>query len=122
LAKESGSETIDSIAAAAAADQPQSQFQVELEDAGTPVTYSTTARVWNSAEEFNLDFAGPLKPTGPSSAKLKIDHRIILSPWAAKRLALQLNQALVRYEQTFGTLEIDARKRMINQPIGGSKA
>ncbi|MCX5660248.1 MAG: DUF3467 domain-containing protein [Planctomycetota bacterium] len=117
LAKDIGSETIETISAAAAEQQGQ-QFQIQLDDTQTPVTYSTTSRVWGSPEEIYLDFAGPLRPTSNNTARLKIDQRIVLSPWAAKRLALALNQAVVRYEQTYGTLEIDARRRAVNQPIG----
>ncbi|MCE9589127.1 MAG: DUF3467 domain-containing protein [Planctomycetes bacterium] len=111
-----GSQSIETISASA--DQQQQQFQLTIDDATTPVTYSTTVRVWGSAEEINLDFAGPLRPTGPSAGRLKIDQRLILNPWAAKRLALALNQAVARYEQAYGVLELDARKRMINPPSG----
>lgn len=111
-----GSQSIETISSAA--DQQQSQLQLTIDDATTPSTYSTTVRVWGSAEEINLDFAGPLRPTGPNAARLKIDQRLILNPWAAKRLALALNQAVARYEQTYGVLELDARKR---QTGGGAR-
>jgi hypothetical protein len=118
LAKDNDSETIETIASASADQQPQ-QLQLQIDDAATPVTYSTTVRVWGSAEEINLDFAGPLRPSGPNTAKLKIDQRLILNPWAAKRLALALGQAVQRYEQSYGNLELDARKRLLNQPASG---
>ena len=111
-----GSETIETISAAS---NQQSQMKIEIEDNQVASDYSSTVRVWGSAEEINLDFAGPLRPTGPQSAKLKIDHRIIMNPWAAKRLAISLGQAIARYEQTYGPLELDARKRMIG---GGAAA
>lgn len=117
-----GSDTIETISTHAANDQQQVQIQVD--DSDTPVTYSSTVRVWGSAEEINLDFAGPLRPTGPKAARLKIDHRIVLNPWAAKRLCLAMNQAIARYEKAYGTLEIDPRKRMVrggeaNAPTAG---
>ncbi len=96
-----------------AGDQQQN-VQIQVDDAQTPVTYSSTVRVWGSAEEINLDFAGPLRPTGPKSARLKIDQRMVLNPWAAKRLCLAMNQAIARYEKAYGTLEIDPRKRLAN--------
>lgn len=117
MAKDTGSESIETISAAS--DQQQQQLQLQIDDSATPTTYSTTVRVWGSAEEINLDFAGPLRPTGPNAAKLKIDQRLVLNPWAAKRLAMALSQAVQRYEQTYGTLELDARKRMVNQPASG---
>ena len=110
-------DTIETISASGD-QQQQQQVQLQIDDAQTPVTYSTTVRVWGSAEEINLDFAGPLRPAGPQAARLRIDQRIVLNPWAAKRLAIALSQAVTRYEQAYGTLEIDARKRMINPPAG----
>ena len=109
-----GAETIETISAAAA--EQQNQVKIEVDDAEVGTSYSSTVRVWGSAEEINLDFAGPLRPTGPKSAKLKIDNRITLSPWAAKRLAMALGQAIGRYEQAYGPLEVDPRKRMVGQP------
>lgn len=107
------SQAIETISTAT--DQQQQQVQLQIDDNQTPVVYSTTARVWGSAEEINLDFAGSIRPTGEKNvARLKIDQRVILNPWAAKRLAIALGQAVTRYEQTYGTLEIDERKRRIN--------
>ena len=106
---------IDTISSAAS-EQPQQQIKIEIDDAHTPVTYSSTVRVWGSAEEINLDFASQLRPTGNKSAKLKIEQRIIMTPWAAKRLCLALNQAIARYEQAYGIIEVDPRKRLINPP------
>ena len=110
-------ETIQPQAEGSAADQQQIQLQID--DSDTPVNYCATARVWGSAEEINLDFAGPVRTTRePKVARLKIDHRVVLNPWAAKRLALALGQAVARYEQAYGVLELDERKRR----VGGASA
>ena len=103
------SDTIETITAAN--EQQANQVQLRIDDATTPVTYSTTVRVWGSAEEFNLDFAGPIRPAAKNVASLKIDQRVVLNPWAAKRLAIALGQAVGRYEGTYGVLELDERKR-----------
>lgn len=96
----------------AAGDQQANQFQLQIDDADVPMKYSTTVRVWGSSEEINLDFAGPIRPTNQQNiARLKIDQRMILNPWAAKRLAVALGQAVGRYESTYGVLELDERKR-----------
>ena len=113
-------DTIETISSGAAADQQQ--VQIQIDDSQTQVTYSSTVRVWGSAEEINLDFAGPLRPAGPKAAKLKIDQRLTLNPWAAKRLCLALNQAIARYEQAYGALEVDPRKRLINPPKANAAA
>lgn len=114
--KEEQNEQIETVAAAG---QQQNQFQLQIDDAATPLLYSTTVRVWGSSEEINLDFAGPIRPSGKNQARLKIDQRVVLNPWAAKRLAVALGQAVGRYEQTYGVLELDEKKRRVG---GGAAA
>jgi dTDP-4-dehydrorhamnose reductase len=119
-----GTETIETISAAAEAApqaRQQQQVQLQIDDANTPITYSTTVRVSSTAEEFNIDFAGPLRQTSPTAARLKVDQRVVLNPWAAKRLAMALIQAVQRYEQTYGVIELDAKKRLVNQPASGGR-
>jgi len=114
------SDTIETVAAANQA--PNSKIQLQIDESTTPVTYSTTVRVWGSAEEFNLDFAGPLRPAGQNIARLKIDQRLVLNPWAAKRLAIALGQAVARYEATYGALELEEAKRRIAAPAAATEA
>jgi len=122
MSKEEQSKSSDTIETISAANSEQAnQVQLQIDDAQTPVTYSTTVRVWGSAEEFNLDFAGPLRPAGGNVARLKIDQRIVLNPWAAKRLAIALGQSVARYEQTYGALELDERKRR-GEVVTGNEA
>ncbi len=114
MSEDKDSQTIETISAAPEAASPQIQLQID--DANTPCTYSTTVRVWGSAEEINLDFAGPIRPGNePKTARLKIDQRLVLNPYAAKRLAIALSQAVGRYEQTYGTLELDEKKRRVGK-------
>ena len=111
--KEDATDTIETISAAGD-EQQQQQIQLQIDDSQTPLLYSTTVRVWGSSEEINLDFAGPIRPgTAPRTARLKIDQRVVLNPWAAKRLAVALGQAVGRYEATYGTLELDERRRRV---------
>jgi hypothetical protein len=103
----------------AAGDQQRNQMQLQIDDSQTPNLYSTTVRVWGTSEEINLDFAGPIRPTGQQNvARLKIDQRVVLNAWAAKRLAIALGQAVDRYERAYGVLELDERKRR----VGGAAA
>jgi len=99
----------------ATTDGGQKQIQLQIDDSQAGTYYSSTARVSGSAEEITIDFAGPVRAKDkPSVARLKIDQRVMLSPWAAKRLALALGQAVSRYEQAYGILEIDERKRRVD--------
>ena len=94
-----------------AANAQSQQMQIDVDDRDAPVTYAKLVRVGGTAEEITLDIAGPIRPTGPSRATMKIENRIVLNPWAAKRLAITLGQTVQRYEQVYGELEIDERKR-----------
>ena len=41
-----------------------------------------------------------------------------MSPWAAKRLALNLLRVIQSYEENYGKLEIDPRKRTVGAGTG----
>ena len=99
----------------------QAQTQLQIDDTKANVSYSSTSRIWGSAEEIIIDFSQGVRPgSQPNTAALKVDSRVILSPWAAKRLALALGQTVQRYEQTYGTLEIDPRKRQQGEGQAGA--
>ena len=91
----------------------QAQTQLRIDDTTTTVNYSSTARIWGSAEEIIIDFSQGVRPSSQQNvAVLKIDTRVIMSPWAAKRLAIALGQTIARYEATYGPIETDPRKRL----------
>lgn len=95
-----------------AAEQPPQQ-QLRIDEADVKTFFSSTSRIWGTAEEIILDFSQGVRPTGQRNvAMLKIDARVVLTPWAAKRLAIALGQTVQRYEQAYGTVEIDPRRRM----------
>lgn len=117
MSKEFGNETLESMAAS----NQQVQIQITIDDADAAAAYASLVRVGGSAEEIVLDFSGPLRPTGPKAATMKVTERIFMNPWAAKRLAIALGQTIARYEETYGQLEMDERKRRVNQPAPASK-
>ncbi len=97
----------------------QSQMQLQIDESKVENYYSSTARVYGLAEELIVDFSQGIRPSGRENISvMRIDARVILSPWAAKRLALALGQAVQRYEQAYGVLEIDPRRRQQDQAGG----
>jgi hypothetical protein len=117
VSKETGPESIDSISSSA---QQNQQIQVSIDDTTAPTLYSSSARVWTSPEDIAVDFFGRLRPTSPKSAVLKVEQRIVLNPYAAKRLALSLAQSVQQYEHSFGHIELDEQKRRVPQGAGPS--
>lgn len=91
----------------------QGQVQLTIDESNVATYYSSITRISGTAEEIVVDFSQGIRPMGQNRATLKVDARVTLSPWAAKRLALALGQTVQRFEQTYGTLEIDPRKRQV---------
>ena len=73
-------------------------------------TYSNLAIISHSRSEFTLDFAASL----PGLPGPKIQSRIIMTPEHAKRLLNALQDNVVKYESSFGIIDLD------NQPKGGT--
>ena len=87
---------------------PQGQ-RVEIDESGVYETYANLFSVTGSPEEVTLDF-GLFRPERKHAARLKA--RVFLNYYNAKRLITGLTQTVRRYEQTYGTIETDVRKRM----------
>jgi hypothetical protein len=89
--------------------QPTTQ-QVE-EAANLDAFYTNFARVTRAPEELVLDFGINLQSPGSASHPVKIERRLVMNYYTAKRLLGVLGMAVQGYEQTFGALEIDVNKR-----------
>ncbi len=93
--------------------QPQ-QVQVNLREDKAAHVYSNVSRVsmGPNAEEIVLDLGTmQIDPARPESFTMDISTRCYLSVYAAKKLALTLSQVVQRYEQQFGSVELDPRRR-----------
>src|SRR5262245_41636443 len=111
--KESGSATATAPQETVTTPEGQPQQQLRIDEANVATYFSSTSRIWGTAEEIIVDFSQGVRPTGQRNVSmLKIDSRVVMSPWAAKRLAIALGQTVQRYKQAYGILEIDPRKRM----------
>ena len=86
--------------------------QVRLDDSNVETSYANFCRISGTPEELVLDFALNPQSTGRLPEVLKINQRVIMNFYTAKRLLGALHQAVHRHEQAFGTLEIDFRKRV----------
>ena len=94
----------------------QQQMQVHIRDEKAHIVYSNVCRVGATPEEIFVDFAINLQQQeSPNVAVMDINTRVLMNFYSAKRLALALSQAVQRYEQTFGQLELDPRRR-VKQP------
>lgn len=94
----------------------QRQINVQINEADVNTNYANAFRTNGTAEEVILDFG--LNVVNPTDSKesttammLKINQRVIMNYYSAKRLALALGQVLHRHEEQFGPIELDAAKR-----------
>ena len=82
-------------------------------DESARAAYSNFCRITGTPEEIIMDFA--LNPNAFGKVvdeSVKVDHRIVMSYQAAKRTALVLLETVRRYEERFGEIELDPRKRL----------
>jgi len=82
-------------------------------DESAHAAYSNFCRITGTPEEIIMDFA--LNPNAFGKVideSVKIDHRIVMGYQAAKRTALVLLETVRRFEERFGEIELDPRKRL----------
>ena len=93
----------------------QQQVKVNVKDDKAHHTYSNMSQVvmGPQAEEVIMDLGSMQHdPTHQGEFMMDITARVFMNVYAAKRLALSLSQAVQRYEQQFGPVELDIRRRM----------
>ena len=82
--------------------------KVKWDDAGMRTTYANVCNVASTREEMTLLFGtNQTWHSGQDEVSVRLSDRIILSPYAAKRLALLLGNVVAEYEKRFGPLGPD---------------
>jgi hypothetical protein len=93
--------------AAPAATRPSTGPTVKLDDTGISNAYANVCNVSSSREEVVLVFGlNNAWERDASEVRVKLNSRVILSPFAAKRLALLLNSVVQQYEARFGAMDV----------------
>jgi Protein of unknown function (DUF3467) len=94
------------------AETPQPQgTEVHVDDSGTLPSYSNFCRVTATPEEVILDFGLNPQPFATGRQDVKANQRIVMNFYTAKRLLTALGMTIQRHEGTFGSIEIDVRRR-----------
>lgn len=91
----------------------ENQLQIELTPEVAGGTYANLAVITHSHSEVVLDFIRVL----PGMPKAPVKSRIILAPEHAKRLLYALQDNVMKYEQSFGKIELPGEKE-----VGGRTA
>jgi hypothetical protein len=90
-----------------AAPRPATISTVKFDDTGITNAYANVCNVSSSREEVVLVFGmNNAWERDASEVRVKLNSRVILSPFAAKRLALLLDSVVKQYEARFGTMDV----------------
>lgn len=86
----------------------QPQTRIRWDGSKMLSTYANVCNVTSTREEVTMLF-GTNQSWNPAQGELTVElnNRIILNPYAAKRLAMALNNVMEEYETRFGELKID---------------
>lgn len=83
------------------------QPDIIWDDSGMRSVYANVANVAGGREEIILLFGmNQAWQATQTQVKVQLNDRVVLSPYAAKRLSILLNKTMAEYEKRFGTLNI----------------
>lgn len=81
--------------------------QINWNDSEMQTTYANVCNVMGTREEIMVLFgSNNAWQTGQKEVEVKLSQRILLTPYAAKRLQLMLDMGLKEYEKRFGEIKL----------------
>jgi len=88
------------------------QVKITLDDSTLEASYSNFCRVTGTPEEVIIDFALNPNPFSRQDQTVKVDKRLVMNHYTAKRLFAALQQTILRHEQNFGVIELNVQRRL----------
>ena len=83
--------------------------RIKWDDSGMRSSYANVCNVTSTREEVVMLFGmNQAWNRGQKEVTIQLTDRIVVSPYAAKRLAMLLDGVIKEYENRFGTLNIEA--------------
>jgi hypothetical protein len=87
------------------------QTRIVWDDSNMRSSYANVSNVAGGREEIVLLFGmNQSWHAGQKEVKVQLSDRIVLSPFAAKRLSMLLNNVINDYEKRYGALEIGTQR------------
>lgn len=77
------------------------QLNIELTEETAEGIYANLAMIAHSSSEFVIDFIRLM----PGVSKAKVKSRIVITPEHAKRLLMALQENVIKYEASFGSIK-----------------
>ncbi len=91
-----------------ATEKDPKETKVRWDDSEMNTSYANVCNVSSTREEVTLLFGTNQSwHTGQEEVVIKLSDRLIVSPYAAKRMSLLLQNIVEQYEQRFGPLNTD---------------
>ena len=82
--------------------------RIKWDDANMKSSYANVCNVTSTREEVVMLFGiNQAWNRGQKEVTIQLTDRIIISPYAAKRLAMLLDSVVKEYEKRFGTLNVE---------------
>ena len=92
--------------------QVAGQPKIVWDDSNMRSVYANVVNAAGTREEIVLLFGmNQAWHSGQKEVKVQLTDRVVLSPFAAKRLVLLLNNIVRDYEKRFGNLDVEARRQ-----------
>lgn len=90
--------------------QPEAEgTKIKWDDSNMRSSYANVCNVTSTREEVVMLFGmNQAWNRGQKEVTIQLTDRIVVSPYAAKRLAMLLDGVIKEYESRFGTLNIEA--------------
>jgi hypothetical protein len=117
MAEQTNDKTNSTAPQAAAAEAPKApaakaapgQLQVRWDDTNMATSYANVVNAASTREEVTLFFGTnqTWNVAGTGEVKVQLTNRIVVNPYAAKRLRMLLDGVLTEYEKRFGSLDVD---------------
>lgn len=89
-------------------EQAQAQTRLKWDDSAMKSSYANVCNVTSTREEVVMLFGvNQAWNRGQKEVTIQLTDRIIISPYAAKRLVMLLDGVVKEYEKRFGALNIE---------------
>jgi hypothetical protein len=106
--KDASKEIIDVESPAAETGEEKLERTIRWDDSNMDSTYANVCNISSTREEVTLLFGtNQTWHTGQQELAILLSNRMILSPFAAKRMSLLLNNIIGQYEARFGKLQTE---------------
>jgi len=93
----------------------QPLWRIQMDTSQAPTTYANLSRVTGTSEEVIIDFGLNDQPTGTTKVPVRVEQRVVMNHYTAKRLLKALEATIERHEEAFGTIDTDVQKRLKNR-------